>query len=440
MFRLHENTKTRICRGAFLALCVAPLCAVVAWSVLVNTAWYRRSHERAIAARLGWQVRLQAVSTPRPGTLLYRGLDLFDHDNGQLLARLPFVEIESEGAATVVRSPYPAVVNGTRLDACWELVERLMLHSSGAGNVCIEAGNVTLHLADGDQSFTEIVGQLDGDPLHAQAMLSFRRAIAGNRPAEPSQLRVTRHAGATSSVQELQLHTGGTPLPAVLFTSLWPGAERLGKTCHFRGSLRATEQAGQWQAEIAGHLSDVDLDLLISRQFPHKLTGLAHVRLKRAKLAGGRLESAAGNVTAGPGVISRSLVQSAETHLHVQAALEAVHGPGNLIDYHLFAASFEVNPRGMALRGEVAGGRGALLVDKKRILAIEPPVVSQPVVALVRTLVPHSDVQVPATRETVDLTGSLPVPSLVPEPGDEQPLPTARPLTVRARPVGNPLR
>jgi hypothetical protein len=56
------------------------------------------------------------------------------------------------------------------------------------------------------------------------------------------------------------------------------------------------------------------------------------------------------------------------------------------------------------------------------------------VLDLVRTLVPQSDVQVPATRETAGLTGALPVPSIVLRPGTEEPLPHVRPLGV------NPLR
>ncbi len=164
-------------------------------------------------------------------------------------------------------------------------------------------------------------------------------------------------------------------------------------------------------------MSGVDLDLLVSRQFQHKLSGLASVRIKRATLADGRVQTAAGSITAGPGVVSRSLVQAAETHLHIQAATAAITGPGNLIAYEKLCVGFELGPEGMSLRGEVPRTRGGMLVDKRRVLVGEPPISYQPVVALVRTLVPQSEVQVPATRETVVLTGRLPVPSIVPEPG-----------------------
>ncbi len=442
MFSLHENTKTRLCRLAFLALCVAPTCAVLLWSTFIGSGWYRRAHERAIESRLGWQARLESVSTPLPGTLLYEGLEVFDHDTGQLFARLPFLEIHTSGESTVVRSPFPATVNGTRLDAFLQLMQTLARRSRESSSVRFEAGNLTLHLRDGDLTFTDISGGLEGDQRRAQATLHFRRAMAGEQTAELCQLSVTRHAGATSSAHEIRFSTGPTPLPAVLLAPMWPGVERLGQDCHFTGMVKATEQDGGWETKLSGRLDAIDLDLLISRQFPHKLSGLAQARLKQATFVGGRLENATGSMKAGPGVVSRSLLQSAEMHLHVQAAPQALHGRGNLVDYHLLCLGFDVGPQGMSLRGEVPNGRGAILVDRTHVMAIEPPVVSQPVVALVRTLVPHSDVQVPATRETVGLASALPVPTLVPAPGDERPLPHARPLTVRARPTttGNPLR
>ena len=53
MFSLHETTRIRFCRAAFLALCIVPTCAVIAWAVFANGPAYRRAHERAIAARTG---------------------------------------------------------------------------------------------------------------------------------------------------------------------------------------------------------------------------------------------------------------------------------------------------------------------------------------------------------------------------------------------------
>jgi hypothetical protein len=430
MFSLHETKRMRLCRAAFIALCVVPTCVVVGWTAFVNAPVYRRAHERAIAARLGWRAHLTAASSPRPGKLLYEGLELSDPATGQALARLPFVEVESIGQALVVRFPYPATVNGTRLDAFWKLIDEADRQWPELNSLRIEAQNLTLHMRQGDQSFTDVIGHFDGDAAQTRAKLTFRRAIAGARAAEPCLLTFTRRRDTARADQVIQLATGSTPLPTSLFASLWPGALRFGKTCQFAGRVSAVLKSGTWRTELEGRADGIDLDLLVSRQFPHKLTGLADAQLGSVKFSGGRIESAKGSVTAGPGVISRSLVQSAETHLHIQAAARAITGRGNLIAYKQLNVGFEIDEQGLSLRGRVPGARGAVLVDSRHVLAIESPLVSQPVVDLVRTLVPRSEVHVPATRETAYLTGSLPVPSILAAPGAEQPLPHARPVSV----------
>lgn len=433
MFSLHETTKIRICRAAFVAVCVLPTCAVVAWSAFVRTPAYRQAHEQTIAAETGWQARLQRVSSPRPGTLLYEQLELSDRDTRQRLAVLPFVEIVARGEVLDVTLPFPAMINAARLDAFLQFIENLARQWPPARTLRFAAQNLTLHLDSGDQSVTDVVAQLDANQDRTQAKLTFRPAVAGGQAAEPCLLTLTRsHDGAS---QTIQLATGSTPLPAAALAPLWPGVARFGKTCQFAGRITAIKGT-RVIVSVEGHFSGVDLDLLVSRQFPHKLTGLADARLKTMTLEDGRIECAVGSITAGPGVISRSLIQAAETHLHIQAASHAFKGPGNLIPYEQLNVGFEIGPDGMSVRGEVPQTRGALLVDGRRVLAIEPPLVSQPVVDLVRTLVPQSEVHVPATRETAALTSALPIPSIVPIPGDEQPLPHARPVSVNPTPNG----
>ncbi len=417
-----------------LRLCIGPLCAVLAWSVVVRLDWYRQVHERTIAAQLGWNARLAEVSTPRPNLLLYRDLELFDPNNGQLLARLPFAEIDTSGDAVTVRLPFPAIINGTRFDAFWKVAQELGRASARDQHVQFAANNLTVHLDGGDQTYTELFGALDGDEGQALAKLSFRRAIAPV-PAdpEPCEIVLTRRQHAGTLIHSIEFSTGSTPLPAALIVSIWPGVAQLGKSCTFNGRASAIEQAGTWRTELRGDLADIDLDSLV-RPFPHKLTGLAAARLDRVTISGGRLESAAGNFTAGPGVISRSLVQSAETHLHVCASDEAILGPSNWLPYEQLCAGFEMGPGGMTLRGAVPGTKGGLLVDKHFVLVEEAPVLSQPVVDLVRTLVPNSDVHVPATRETAVLATWLPMPAIMPPPGHEEPLPRGRLLDATPKP------
>lgn len=433
MFWLHETTRIRLCRRAFVVLCVLPTCAVLAWCAFVNGPIHRRLHEQALARQLGWHVRLAQVTSPRPGLTLYEELELTDPEAGQLLARLPFVEVQTTGDAITIKLPFPSMVNGTRLATFWRLAHEQLRDAHEWRQLRIEAQNVTLHLSDGDQSFTQVRGELDNAEHQAQLKLNFCRATAGDAPVEPAELSILRNRQSTPPASVIQFHTGGTPLPCALVASVWPGVESLGTASTFAGKVSAAEASGPWKAEFSGRVSGIDLDLLMG-QFPHKLSGPAEATLERVNLQDGRVESAIGTLVAGPGVISRSLIHSAQANLHVQLAPEAVSGAENRPHYKQLHLAFNMAEGSLALTGEIPDQKGALLVDvNDRVLARQPDVVNQPVVNLVRTLVPQTAVQVPATRETDGLTRFLPVPSIVTPAGSETPLPQAKALRLGPR-------
>jgi hypothetical protein len=211
--------------------------------------------------------------------------------------------------------------------------------------------------------------------------------------------------------------------------------ETLGPASEFQGRIVALEQAGRTKTELSGRLVGADLDRLVSGQFPHKLTGRATAELDLLTIDDGRLETAAGKISAGPGTISRSLVRSAQSNLSLQGSKE-FHAPGErLIAYAEMNFAFKINREGLSLRGESPTVQGALLVDERRhILLGEPTGLVQPVVNIARTLVPQSQVQVPATRETAALIRALPVPSALPAAEGQEPAAQARRLRVVPKP------
>jgi hypothetical protein len=434
MFSLHETTKIHLCRAAFVALCLAPTCAALAWSVAVHLPTYRRSHERAIAVQLGWQAQLAKASSPRPGTTLYEGLDLFDPETRQLLARLPFVEVQTNGTTIVVKLPFPATLNGERLEAFWKLGHDQTITSISRRQLRLEAQNLTLHLPEGDESFTDLKCRVENGQDQARFELTFRRAVAGMKPAEPAELTVVRQRQTTPPGGVFQLVTGPTPLSCSLAAFVWPDVECLGKTGEFQGRILAAEQGGTWKTQLSGRATNIDLDLLISQRFPHKLTGRADAELEQVTIHAGRIETATGTIAAGPGIISRSLIQSAQAHLHLRAPAEASPGAENLVRYERLGVAFQMSQQGLALKGDLPHAKGAMLIDDhRRTLLDEPAVLSQPVVNLARALVPQSDVQVPATRETDRFTRALPVPSVVAPASGQAPVTRARSLRIKTK-------
>lgn len=435
MFSLHETTKIHLCRIAFVATCLAPSCAVLTWGALVRLPSYTRAHERAIAEGLGLHAQLAKASSPRPGMMLYEALELSDPDTLQPLARFPFVEVLTSGDVLHVTLPFPAMINGTRLDAFWNAARHSVRPSRGWRELHFTSGNLTIHLPTGDQSFTALAGQIDNSEERARVRLSLRRAVAGSQPAEAAELTLERQLQTQPQATLVQFNTGGTPLPCALVASIWPDVETLGQASEFQGRVVSYEQAGRTKTELSGRLSGADLDRLVSGQFPHKLSGRANAELELLTIEDGRLESAAGKITAGPGTISRSLLRSAQSNLSLQGSKE-FHAPGErVVAFGEMNFAFKINREGLSLRGESPTVKGALLVDdRRRLLLGEPTGLAQPVVNLARTLVPQSQVQVPATRETAALIRALPVPSALPPAEGQEPAAQARRLRVVPKP------
>ena len=434
MFSLHETTRTWCCRAAFVALCLLPTGVVAAWCVAVRLPSYRHAHERAIGEHLGWHAQLARASSPRPGLWLYEGLELSDPQSDQLLARVPFVEIETRGRSTTIKLPFPATINALRLDALLTSVERLARTAEDSRTLEFAAGSVTVHTGDGDQTLVDVTARIERSEDESTVSCSFHLAKADSAAASgavtaPAALMIVGRHGAQDACT-IEFSTGGTPLPCHLIAGSWPTARRLGKAAMFDGRITATRLSGRWKLDASGRVGPIELERLLAT-FPHKLTGAAELNLKHATIEDGRLESAAGTLAAGPGTISRSLIHAAQDSLQLEVSRRAFFGRSNRLAYQQLNIAFDIDPTGLALGGGLPQAAGALLIDEANILVRQPTVERQPVVNLLRTLVPQTAVLVPATRETSGLAAFLPVPHIVPPPGSEAPLPQARSIRLR---------
>jgi hypothetical protein len=101
----------------------------------------------------------------------------------------------------------------------------------------------------------------------------------------------------------------------------------------------------------------------------------------------------------------------------------------SLLPYQQLCFGFDIDQRGLTMQGQCQGSTiGTMLTDHQGATMLTSPLTTVPVVALLRVLVPDSEVQVPATQETRLLLGSLPLPPLVPSPriGSRPPYSTLR--------------
>ncbi len=94
---------------------------------------------------------------------------------------------------------------------------------------------------------------------------------------ERVRLRFVRNRQLDPPATGWELHTDSTGLPCSVALSWLPALSQLGDACVFQGSVWCEQRPAGWEAELRGVFRQVDLEQLVTRQFPHKLSGSADV-------------------------------------------------------------------------------------------------------------------------------------------------------------------
>jgi hypothetical protein len=434
MFPLHDSTRRRIGIAGFLFLCLAPTILVAGWCVARHLPGHAAREADRLGRLLGFEVALGGLRHPRPGVVLYEGLELADPETGRPVLRCRLLEagwVQRDAAQgrqqplLVLIASQPEV-EAAALDRLGQVLHRVLQRQSGPAqaDVRLVAREVTLRADENSQTLTDVQGGVETSSARAQAEARFR--LAGVETFGPIRIRIVRDRQATPPAAGFELDTGGAEVPCGLLAMGLPVLEPLGPQGRFRGYVWASRTAEGWSGEVTGQLLDVDLGRLVTDHFPHRLSGTGQVTIHSARFHRGRLEEGSGTLVVGRGVISRSLLDAAVEQLGLDAGAEP-KASGDLVPYEQLALAFLINSSGLELQGRCsAAGFGAILVDRYRRLLSEPAVQLQPVVALLRTLVPASEVQVPATRQTDWLMRRLPVPQVVAPRQSEPLMPQAR--------------
>jgi hypothetical protein len=429
MLQLHDRTRYRICLAGFAILCVLPTLVIGGWCVGRRLPGCARAEAERLGQQLGITVKLGGLKHVRPGVMLYEGLELGDPETGQTVLRCRLLEITQDSAdgqpeqpgqprtVLTVKAAQPEV-EAASLHRVWQCLQRILEGSCGKldADLRLAAAEVTLRAADGSQTMTNVEAAIETLPAGTRAEVHFR--LAGVETPEPIGIRLVRNRQVSPPASGFELYTGGGELPCNVLAMGLEELKPLGTRCCFRGYIWANEATDGWEGEVTGQLVNLDLGRLVTDHFPHKLTGNGQLTIQSARFRHGRLEEGNAMMTAGPGTIDRSLLAAAADRLNLVVGKEPSLD-GNSIPYEELALSATFDAKGIRLGGRCKAGKpGTILSDGRDGLLGEP---SQPqsVASLVQTLVPQSAVQVPASRQTDWLLHHLPVPEVMPRPGDE---------------------
>lgn len=415
---MHDRTRRTICVLAFWALGVLPLLLVIAWCTWRHRPGRLQVEAERLGRQLGLIVTLDGMRDLRPGVKRYDGLHLVDAETDRTiffassLETAWATEIDSQGRSVEALDIKLSggELGPESLDELGRLTQRVMEGRTGCRDPQVRflAGEVLLQARQQVQKFSDVRGWVDSVPDKVQAAVFFR--LADVVMPQLAQVGVIRNRKTTPPTTGFMLSTGDAAVPCALLQHGLPQLARLGAQSKFKGWIQG-DLFAPWQGQVVGQFSGLDLESLLAEYAPHHLTGTGQLLLGNSQFRDGRLETAYGELRAGPGNVSQSLLAAAAERLGLP------HGPEPVIDpapYEQLALSFRLGQQGIELQGlcAVNGPPRAILVDRYQRMLGEPGVgkVKVPTSALVQMLVPWSDAQAPANRLGQEMLRWLPIP------------------------------
>ncbi len=408
---------------------VAPT-AFMIWTALeMRGPAHLRAAEKALTRRIGLNVRVESVRYPRPGEVLYRGV-YFAQGEPRGPAYATVARADELHVGHVDREVRVQTV-GLRLrgDGPRQAVEQIagLLGHAGDGSwdrLSLLAPTCHVELGNAGPVFelTDLVATYHEDRGAPTVSASFR----GKRGEAESrcELVLTRDRQGPSVRHRLKVATReGDPLSARALDPFFDAAAWLGPKARLWGTLALERLEGaEWSAEFQGRLIDVDLEALVGRRFAdHRLNGLAQMEFRSARWGdrgalGFGWVDAEGSITAGPGSISRGLLDAMGRQLRFRSpASIGTLGPD--VPFQALGLTFSMTAEGgLVLGGALDRDRptDAVIVDSQRVIASAPRETGD-VRALVNALfsgsVESPELMVPGDRDAASVQRYLPAPA-----------------------------
>jgi hypothetical protein len=403
---------------AFVALCLIPTTMVLGWSVVRQLPGHTAAEAETLRELTGLRATLGRLSHPLPGQLLYEDVELADPETGATVLRARVVEITQQANKTLVQASQ-VELTGEGTAEIWQLLERHLRRGTvrPTAQIYLSTNELTWHGPAGSQTLSDFTGRIGPTTQGIEADLKFR--LAGQELVDLATLRIERKLTDSLPSTHVQFNTGGGRFPARVLAPLIKAESWLGTQAQFDGYLSFEEREGRWTGDLQGHLIALDLDTLVSQHFPHTLSGSADLTIRKAIVADNHLVEANGSLRCGAGMIGRSLWTAGIEHLGMRTTAAPV-ASATTTPFKQLACSFVLSRRGLQLFGECENTPGTVLLADAGVLWQQPSYDAQPVASLIRTLVPQSEVQVPASHESQWLIDVLPVPQVVPpqKPGE----------------------
>lgn len=422
MFPLTRPHRQVAATLAVLVLTVVPTVYVAFTAWRIGRPAHLRAVEAEIGRGLGLQASVRAVSYPKPGEVVYRGIVLRQVEpRGKGLT-----EVARAESVRIRRSDRELMLATDGLRLRGESPRQIMAQvgawlqrSSGAAveRVSLSAPTCEFDPGAGVAPFSlrEVIGDFRAGPSTPTLHVSYR--VVSGETAPRCELTLTRDRRPETARTTLALRTmEGQPVSARVFDPLFESSAWLGPDARVEGALTLRQDDGKdWEADFHGHIIEIDLSSLVDRRFPeHRLKGRARLSVDRARWGDrpgqgyGWMEAQA-ELSAGPGVIGLGLVHALSTEMRFRKGprLGRIASAGVVdLEFRALAFRFDMGPDGeIRIAGALGDefGEEAVLVGPSDTLALAPEGAAN-VRGLIKTLFPVKDinhaVMVPLTEKS----------------------------------------
>lgn len=422
---MAQRTNRILCRAGFLTFCLLPTALIGGWIVNerviegapspVEEAQARPLVEAELSRLLGLVVQIERVAYSQPGVTLLETVTIADPETGRRIAAIPALEMALTESGLMLVATRPEI-DALGWRALWEALYDRVLRERGKKIMPLRLSARQAIVVSPSSRRSPTFRDVDIHLASGNAAIEFR--LDGVEMANRARFKAVRDRQASPPRTRWELHTGEADLPCVLFVEHLPWLQWLGDECTYNGSLWAEEADDGWRGELTGRFQQVDLNRLITEQFPHKLSGVATATFSNLAFTGGRIRRASGWLEAGPGTVSRGFLGAAIETFDLRYTDPLPEAAAPLTRYGQFAVGFELDEAGVRLSGNCdPDGTILVLEDNPEARLLDRHTQVTPVVSLVRMLAPVSEVQVSATQETDALLRVLPLPPIKrPEP------------------------
>jgi hypothetical protein len=416
MFRLHETTRRRVCRMAFVALCALPTLATTAWIAHWHRPWRVSDEELRLSSALRSDVRLVDWREPRPGATQTSTVRIVISGAAEPLVDAAQVRSTSMDESQQI-SIGRVAIDVSRLDAALERAANWLTDRSPRV-VRISVDEVVLQDPATQNAYTlrqvEIRAERAGGA--AWKMQFLARGGTGDDGARTLRISCERSVGDAEPVTRATIEATAEPLPAWLLSSAGPIFGSVGNEASFAGLLQIETRGAELVGVARGDIHQAALEDMLPASSPCRAHGAAQVRLADLRWRNAQIEHLTASLKAEAVRVNRALLDGAIKSLWFGQERIGPMPTGDAaetIAFDAVALRIDFNREGLSIGGdfppEAKMPPGCVAVSGGRQFLIQPKYLLQ-AGWWVQFVTGSDAAMIPATQEAVGVAARLPLP------------------------------